>query len=219
MKRWDLIAFASILMCIGLVVVGLYVHDPLFQIMGGVMLVIVIFWRFEPHNRLPLLVRHAQDRAAREWHPVQEMADRLGLDYRMRDRRPFRPDVNGVLNGYSISFTTYPGQDRGITLITLKLNKPSNAEVWFTRRLTRDDRLEKRFSIRSTPPAVAEWLLASERVRMGLMRIPPTPAELSVREKSLVYAQTGYERDAEYLESLMQFMGDLAVMLEARPAV
>ncbi len=217
MSRWDVFVVISLLLCAGVITLGVVVRDWLFVWLGGLMIAFLLVWWLGPHVHLPRREQRLRQQGETAWQLWREMADRLELTYVMREERPYRPDLSGIYRGHAVLLTTFQGRDDNTTRIHVMVNNPSGVRLRFWRKPNRAGQVEDRFIISSQPGGLAEWLLASGRVRRALETIPPGPSQIWLQGSTMEYLQVGLEDDTEYLETILNLMVDLAQMVEARP--
>ncbi|GAB4467534.1 MAG: hypothetical protein Kow00124_00550 [Anaerolineae bacterium] len=217
LSRWDVFAVISLLLCVGLIALGLVVRDWLFVWLGGLTIAFLLVWWLGPRVHLPRREQRLRQQGEAAWQPWREMADRLGLSYVMRETRPYRPDLSGTYRDHAVLLTTFQGRDDNTTRIHVMVDNPSGVGLRFWRKPNRAGQVEDRFIISSQPPGLTEWLLASARVRQALETIPPGSSQIWLQGGTMEYLQVGLEYDTEYLETILDLMVDIARMVEARP--
>lgn len=219
LNRWDWFSMASLLGAGALVWLGWRFGEVLTLGLGLFALLFVAGFWASIRLRIPAFEQAARARAEAEWSAWQALALELGLQYQMPETRPFRPEISGGYRDHAVRLTTYRGQDENSTGLIVTLKKPTSDRFTFNRQPNRREELEKRYHLHSQPDALLEWLLASEQLRAGLMRVPPTPAQFRLREDTLSYVQGSSEQDAVYLREILDLLLDLAELIEGRAAL
>ncbi len=214
MNRWDLFAIVSILLCIGLIALGISVGGYALIGMGAVTLVFMIGWWASIRVRIPALEAHRMARAQSDWGSWRGLADALDLTYTMPETPPYRPDLTGTYRDHTVYFTTFPSEDQNTTGVIVRLTRPTQDRLLINRKRSRAPEFEKRYRASSDPAALIEWLLASDGIRDALMALPPAPIQLRLRRHEIGYYQAGYEHDTTYLTRVLDLLIELAILIE-----
>ncbi len=169
----------------------------------------------------------SQQRISRAWG---ELAERAGLTCEARGFLQ-SPRVSGVYRGRPLvldTYTTGSGRNRTTyTRITLDVRNPANGsfalynETVFSKIgkvlgmqdiQTGDEELDKHYIIKGQPPSFTLSVLNSIGVRQKLQQIRSINVQLSGDD--LRFVQIGVLTNVEQLQSVIDFLGDVAEIVD-----